>query len=65
MEGRFGRQERHGWLNMADRAKQDLIPRLIGSCFLIALVVTYRTLFKLYDKGDKEYEELLRLSPRG
>lgn len=87
--GRFGRQERQGWLNMADRAKhifgfsglylltsffcwfllldatKNLVPRLIGSCFLIALMVTYRAFFKLYDKGDKEYEELLRLSPKG
>ncbi len=87
--GRFGRQERQGWLNMKDRAKhifgfsglyllisffcwfllldatKNLVPRLIGSCFLIALVVTYRAFFKLYDKGDKEYKELLRLSPKG
>lgn len=87
--GRFGRQERQGWLNMLDRAKhifsfsglylltsffcwyllldatKVLIPRLIGSCFLIALVVTYGAFFKLYDKGDEEYEELLRLSPKG
>jgi len=87
--GKFGRQERQGWLNVADRAKHilgfsglylltsficwfllleatdDLVPQLIGSSFLMALVVTYWAFFELYDKGDKEYEELLRLSPRG
>ena len=87
--GRFGKQERQGWLNMPDRAKhifgfsglyfltssfcwfllldatRNLVPRLIGSCFLIALLMTYRAFFKLYDKGDEEYEELFRLSPKG
>ena len=41
------------------------MPRLIGSGFLIALVLTYKLLFMLYDKGGKEYEELLRLDPKG
>lgn len=87
--GRFGRKERQGWLNMADRVKhifgfsglylltsffcwfllldstKDLIPQLVGSGFLIALVVTYLAFFKLYDKGDEEYQEILRLSPKG
>jgi hypothetical protein len=87
--GRFGRQERQGWLNMADRAKHifsfsglylltsffcwfllldatmSILPRLIGSCFLIVLVVTYGAFFKLYDKGAEEYEDLWRLSPKG
>jgi hypothetical protein len=87
--GKFGKQERQGWLNMVDRAKhifgfsglylltsffcwfllleatKNIVPRLIGSCFLIALVVTYCAFFELYDKGDEEYEELLRLSPKG
>lgn len=87
--GRFGKQERQGWLNMVDRAKhifgfsglylltsffcwfllldaaKNLLPSLIGSCFLIALVVTYYAFFKLYDKGEEEYKELLRLSPKG
>jgi len=27
--------------------------------------VSYGAFFKLYDKGDEEYEELLRLSPKG
>jgi len=87
--GKFGKQERQGWLNAVDRAKhifalsglylltsvfcwfllldttKDLVPLLIGSSFLIALLLTYRTFFKLYDKGGEEYEELLRLSPKG
>lgn len=86
--GRFGRQERKGWLNMVDRAKHiisysglylltslfcwllllnvttDLMPCLIGSCFLIALFITYGAFFRLYDKGDEEYIELSRLSPK-
>ena len=52
------------WFLLLD-ATMDLIPRLIGSGFLIALVVTYYAFFKLYDKGEKEHEELLRLSPKG
>lgn len=87
--GRFGKQERHGWLNAVDRAKHifslsglylltssfcwflllnttdDLVPLVVGSAFLIALLLTYRTFFKLYDKGGEEYEQLLRLSPKG
>lgn len=52
------------WFLLLD-ATNDLMPRLIGSGFLIALVVTYCAFFKLFDKGEKEYEELLRLSPKG
>ncbi len=87
--GKFGSQEKQGWLNNVDRGKhifgfsglylltsffcwfllfnvtKELMPRLISSGFLIALVVTYYFFFKLYDKGEKEYEELLRLSPKG
>lgn len=86
--GRFGKQEREGYLNPKDRVKhifsfsglylltpffcwflllaaKNLLPSLIGSCFLIAVVVRYYFFFKLYDKGDEEYKELLRLSPRG
>lgn len=87
--GRFGKQERQGWLNAVDRAKHifslsglylltsffcwflllnttsDLVPTMIGSVLLIALLVTYRLFWKLYDRGAEEYEELLRVSPRG
>jgi hypothetical protein len=87
--GRFGKQERQGWLNAVDRTKHifslsglyllascfcwflllnttnDLVPTVIGSVLLIALLVTYRFFYKLYDKGAEEYEELLRVSPRG
>jgi hypothetical protein len=52
------------WFLLLDATK-GLMPRLIGTGFLIALVVTYYAFFKLYDKGEKEYEELLRLSPKG
>lgn len=52
------------WFLLLD-ATEKLLPRLIGSAFLIVLVITYRSFFKLYDKGDKEYEELLRLWPKG
>lgn len=52
------------WVLLLDTTK-NLGPCLIGSCFLIALMVTYLAFFKLYDKGDEEYKELLRLSPKG
>jgi hypothetical protein len=51
------------WFLLLDATK-DLMPRLIGSGFLIALIWTYYAFFKLYDKGEKEYNELVRLSPK-
>jgi len=86
--GKFGKQERQGWLNIKDRIKhifgfsglylltslfcwflvmhesRSLLPCLFGTFFLIALFVTYYAFFKLYDKGDKDYEELLKLGPK-
>jgi hypothetical protein len=52
------------WSVLLDAAT-DLLPLSIGSGFLVALLLTYRTFFKLYDKGGQEYEELLRLRPKG
>ena len=43
----------------------DLVALIVGSAFLIALLLTYLSFFKLYDRGGEEYEELLRLSPKG
>lgn len=44
---------------------QDLVQRMIGSGALIALILTYKLFFNLYDKGGEEYEEVLRLAPKG
>jgi hypothetical protein len=52
------------WFLLLDATK-NLLPLLIGSCLLIILVITYYFFFKLYDKGDEEYKELLRLGPKG
>jgi len=51
------------WFLLLD-ATENVVPRLVGSLFLIALVMKFGAFFKLYDKGDEEYEELLRLSPK-
>ncbi len=43
----------------------DLVPRIVGSSFLILLLLAYAAFFKLYDRGAEEYEELWRLGPQG
>lgn len=86
--GKFGKQERKGWLNTVDRAKHiigfsglylltsllswlflldstgNVVPRVTGTCLLAALLVTYGSFFRLYTKGEEEYQELLRLGPK-
>lgn len=87
--GRFGKQERKGWLNTIDRAKHilslsglflltscfcwmlllktttDWLPAIASSALFLAVLATYCLFWRLYDKGGEEYEELLRVNPRG
>ena len=42
----------------------DPIPRILATVFLCALLGAYLVFFRLYGKGQKDYEELQRLGPK-
>jgi hypothetical protein len=42
----------------------EIIPRLLATVFFLVLLGAYFILFNLYEKGQKEYEELQRLGPK-